>query len=253
MKNIRNIRNVILICSLFSATLFITINWANAKIRTIIYEKEQSKEQNKHFTNNTKINNTEFNTTLSIKLINSHIQIGQKININKEDNLLLTIKTLEELSLLDIISTLELSKDKNQTLNDFIKESEEIIHKANNYISIFEQEINFIKSEITECSLQKQNSDQTYFISIKNYNKIEMDNALQESIKLSSCIAENTTKYNAQLELLNKMNYYFALLSKKQYYLENNKKTIIKHFDIIKSETIKELDLIQKTLKYWSF
>gem|GEM_PF-4398860 len=107
---------------------------------------------------------------------------------------------------------LELSSDKNKTLTEFIEQSDDLLHKINLYIATLEQEVNLLKSRISECTLQKESSDQQYFNSIKDNDEIQMKHSLEESTKLSSCISENKTQYNAKLELLNMSNFYFTKL-----------------------------------------
>jgi len=213
------------------------------KIKKIIY----TNEENPNFQKKT------FNNMMSIWLVNAHLKIGLKLDTNQNLSILETIKQLEELALLDIIETLELSNNKEKTLEKFFSKSENTINIANIQITQLSQEVNFFKADISTCTQQKTVADQRYFESIKNYDAIELKEALEDASKLSICISENRVNYNAKGELLNKILYYYKMLENKYKYLDFKKDTIIKHFDIIKNDILTELNNVQRVLEYQSF
>jgi len=209
-------------------------------IKTIIYDTKTTIITDKK---------TTIPNEVSLWLIRTHIAIWLKKNYTIEKNSELAfIQELEQLALIDIIAGLELSKDKNKFIRDFLSKSDKVINKADIFITQLKQELNLLKSEMDYCNNAKANSDQRYFKSINQYNQIEMEEAIQESQKYWSCATENRIKFNAKTELLNKIIYYYNLLVNKYNFIETKQEIIIKHFDVIKWELLNELNQIKGDL-----
>jgi len=201
--------------------------------KTIIYENKNKKTN----TNKTYI------TDLSYKSIQTQLVIGRWIlNIEQNDDKLETLKELENLATSNIVKNIELSQNRENELEIYLKKSNNILIKSSFIIWNIKQELLLLKEELDDCITEKKISDKNYYNALQTYSKKTMEEAILNSQKYGLCATTKRILFNADREVLERLEYYYLILSKKSSYLSNKEWLIIKHFDLIKNNIIEELN-----------
>jgi hypothetical protein len=212
---------------------------------TVIYEEPQVTTET---TSSVLLNN------LSFEAIKIHLSLGKIISdVNPEGDALVTLKTMEELVKTDIVEALGLSDNKQETLKQYLTQSQEYLGKGISIITFMWQELSFIKLDLNSCTVDKTNTDKLYFDSVNNYDRSSSEQALEESIKNDACASQKRIEYNAKVYLLDKMTFYQGLLQEKYDLISAKQDTLISHFDVISDNVLTELQTINDTLKRYQF
>lgn len=196
-------------------------------------------------------------TSLSNQIYNisiQHIQIWKWLNININDKSWLensTMSVLNELkyfSEIDIIMLIDLSRDKNKVLEDYLTESNITIEKSDFFIYDLQSQINDSRAKFEECSKEKISSDKEYFSAIEDQNVEIMNSSINISKKADICMSTNRIDINSKQVLLDKITYLRTILIDKNTFLEKNQNVIVDNFSIIRDNLAEQLYQITKTL-----
>gem|GEM_PF-1719180 len=142
----------------------------------------------------------------------------------------------------NIVKNIELSENKSQELEKYMKASNEILLEASFTISNLKQEQLILKSEVDDCLIGKGISDKNYYLALKNHENTVMDQSVEESKLYATCASTQKISFNAQQEVLDRLEYYYLVLSQKTTYLSTKEQLLIQHFDVLKDDVIEELN-----------
>jgi len=192
---------------------------------------------------------------LAYTLIKLHtITAGHDIaSINYEWEELWIIKSLEELTKKDIIHTLDLAKDKQAALSEYLQATYEVLHKANTLSAYIRQEMERIKSDMEACLIDKSISDKMYFEAMNMYDQSIMDKALVESIYYETCASEKRIQYNAKVAIAKRVVLYLWLLQKKYDLLFAKQDIVTQNFEVFRDNLLPELNQIDQFLQQYTF
>ena len=201
---------------------------------------------------------TEYKTTsLSSQIYNisiQQIQIGKKIPVEKnnsywtENSIISILNDLKYFSEIDIIMLIDISKNKNKVLEDYLTESKITIEKADFFIYDLQSQINDSRYRFEECSKEKMSSDKEYFTAIEDQNAERMSSSIKTSKKSDICMSTNRIDINSKQALLDKITYLRTALMEKNTFLEKNQNIIIENFQVIRDNLSEQLYQITKTL-----
>lgn len=184
------------------------------------------------------------------------IQIWKNITNNSIDNTNMnTLSTLNELRYLyeiDIITLLDLSKDKNEALINYLFESEKAIAKSEYLIYDIESKIKTSRANLEECSKEKKQSDKGYFEALEKQDTITMQSTLETSKNSDVCISRNRIDINANQIILNRIKTLREILLEKYKFLKKEQYIIKDNFEIIKTNLAEELYQITKILNQYN-
>ncbi len=231
----KKIRNSILILGIVGSITAIAIanNFTNYGPQTIIYE------QNTPQTTNTKIYNNEIN----LGIIRTQIAIGKgNYDIVPNSEIIALLQKTAQLANTNIIKSLEMSNDKDTTLQTYLQESRQITKQGEQTLIDLKQELLLLQSDIEDCLEDKILADKHFFDALKNYNSKRVEESIKESQHYAQCASDKRIQFNAQTEIQNRLNYYYEILSKKLQYLSIKESHIIQDFDDIKYDVIQELN-----------
>ena len=202
-------------------------------VQTIIYEKPQ----------NTSDESTSYPSTTSYQLIRGQITVGLGGEIKEAaESPIDVLQDLEAHTLINIIQHLDMSEEKAQDLENYLKKSKTLLLESDFVISNMQQELLILNTEINDCLTEKNIADQQYFRSLQNHDKNTLAEALEQSQEYGQCAEIKRIELNAQNEILKRLKYYNLVLSQKFDYLSAKESLIIQDFDSIKDDIVEELD-----------
>lgn len=192
---------------------------------------------------------------LSYTAIKLHMLIAGKdiATINYQGETLETIKRLEELTKTDIITTLDLAKDKEAALTKYLTDCDQELQKGDTISAWLKQEMQMLKSDMDNCLKDKDISDKAYFDAIDRYDQSIMDVSLAESITYEKCATENRIQYNAKIGVERKLVFYLGLLQQKYDVLFQKQDILAKNFTIFRDDILPDLNQIDDLLKQYNF
>lgn len=193
---------------------------------------------------------------LSYTIITLHLYIANKSNIDAtsyEGETLTTIKKLEELTKTDVIELLNLSKDKQGTLNTYLASSFKEIQKWDTISTYIKWEMALLKSDMQSCLIDKNISDKAYFDAVERYDQAIMQTSLTESIQYENCITDNRIKHNAKARIENKLVFYLWLLQRKYEVMFAKQEILANNFDIFRDNILPDLNEIDRLLQQYKF
>lgn len=196
-----------------------------------------------------------FMNEISYEIIKLHLLVAEKDleTADYEWEALATIKTLEELTKTDVIQLLNLSIDKEKTLNDYLNSCNQNLQKWDAISSYMRQEMELIKSDMESCIQAKNLSNSTYFDAIDIYDQTTMDASHSDAVKYEICAIENRIEYNVQGSIVRKLVFYLGLLQKKYDVLFAKQDIVAKNYDIFRDGILPDLNQIDELLKQYTF
>ncbi|MEI7563079.1 MAG: hypothetical protein WCJ39_05370 [bacterium] len=191
---------------------------------------------------------------ISIQAIHQHLFLANiSQEIPQQGSLLLHLKTVDLLVQTDILQDMEVSTDKQDTLQKYLQECEKAINESQIDISYLEQTLPLLKIDMNTCISNKNAADTQYFKSINRYDSQESDLVLQQSIANDRCASEKRIQYNAKSYLLSKLSFYTSTLQAKQKLLSDEQDMIINHLESIKTDILQKLTDINAMLQSYTF
>ncbi|MEI6672575.1 MAG: hypothetical protein WCL02_04430 [bacterium] len=147
---------------------------------------------------------------VSYSIIQEHLTIaGIDIKTsNYQEETLMTIKKIEELTKTDIIGILNISTDKKEALAKYLHECDENLQKGDSISAYMRQDMNILKQDMQACIDEKNITDKAYFDAIDRYDQKIMETSLKESISYENCAIENRIQYNAKTSIIQKLVFY---------------------------------------------
>lgn len=185
------------------------------------------------------------------------IQIWHKIETTKKYTWEINPEMIEILSNLkyyaytDIITLLDISKNKKETLDRYLSESNNTIEKSDYFKDNLELEIEDNISRFEWCSKEKSSSDKDYFQALERQDAIIMDTSIYQSKKADECISKNRIDANSKKALLSKIIFFSSILEEKYNFLYTKQDMIINNFQIIKTDIAGELAQITEILNQY--
>lgn len=192
---------------------------------------------------------------LSYTAIKLHLLIAGKDlqTINYQGEALETIKNLEVLTKTNVITLLDLAKNKETALTQYLTTCEQGLQKGEMLSSYIKQETNIIKGDMEACIKDKEISDKAYFDAIDRYDQKSMNTAVSDSIKYEQCATKKRIEYNAKATVAKKLVFYMGLLQKKYDVLFEKKDILAKNFEIFRDNILPDLNDIDDLLKQYDF
>jgi len=192
---------------------------------------------------------------LSYTAVKLHLLVADKdlAQINNQGEVLETIKRLEELTKTDVITILDLAKNKEEALTSYLKNCDEALQKGDTTSAYMRQEMEIIKRDMEGCLKDKEISDTTYFEAIDRYDEKIMDISLTDSIKYENCATENRIQYNAKTSIVRKLVFYLGLLQQKYDILFQKQEIMTKNFTVFRDDILPDLNEINKILQQYDF
>lgn len=195
----------------------------------------------------------------SYKLMTIHIKIWTckgnldllKNSIN--DDILETTQEAETLVREDIIEILKNTNNKTSYLDNHLQKMDITLNKSDFIIMILDQDISTLTQEMQECLAGKTMSDKEYFDSITYYDQQGMIESLKKSTAYNTCIAQTRLAINAKTAVVSRLKFYNDLLKTKYNFLSNNEANIIKNINILDTNTLQQLNIINNTLNSYNF
>lgn len=192
---------------------------------------------------------------ISYNMIQKHLTIAwvKSNTMNYEEETLATIRRLEELTKTDIISILNVSTNKQETLIKYLNDCEQNIQNGNNIVVYMKQEMGALKQDMQSCINEKTISDKSYFDAIDRYDQKIMETSLTESIHYENCATENRIQYNAKTNIIQKLVFYLWILQKKYDIIFAKQEIVIDNFEIFRDKILPDLNIIDQILEQYKF
>ncbi len=192
---------------------------------------------------------------ISYTLVRLHVNIAgkQTESINYQWEILDSIKKLEELTKRDIIQTLDLAKNKEEALNNYLIACEEQLQKGTIASLYLKQEMNIFKQNMEACLQDKAIYDKMYVDAMNRYDESIMQMALQNSIVYETCASKNRIQHNARINITRKLVFYLGMLQKKYDILFQKQDIITKNFEVFRDNILPELIEINNILQKYNF
>jgi len=192
---------------------------------------------------------------ISHTLIKLHLLIAEKdIEMaDYEGDVLTSIRKLEELTKTDVISLLNLSVNKQETLIKYLNECDQELQKWGAISAYMTQEMNILKWDMQSCLTDKNISDKAYFDAIDRYDQKIMEASLKESISYETCASENRIQYNAKASIAGKLVFYLGVLQNKYNILFAKQDILAKNFEVFRDNILPDLNQIDQLLQQYKF
>lgn len=152
-----------------------------------------------------------------------------------------------------IIQEMEMSEDKEKTLQNYIQECEKAITVNKQNMIYLQQLLPLLKIELNTCTNNKLLADKQYFESINTYKVQDSEFTLQQAITYDRCASEKRIQYNAKSYIVSKLAFYISTLQTKQELISNNQDMIINHLESIRTDILEKLTNIDKLLQSYTF
>ncbi len=240
-------KKIITAMSLIIINIICITLWSNSNFEIL---QKDSSQTNIH-TDLLEISSYIYNISLQ------QIQIWNKFETNKWYNSETNPEVLEILAKLkyyawiDIITLLDISRDKPKTLQDFLSQANHTIETSDYFRNNLELEINDNISQLENCSKQKSLSDKSYFQALEKEDLTTMDISINQSKESDKCISTNRIESNSKQAILDKMTFLTNTLAEKYDFLYKKQDIIIANFETIKANISQELSQITDILKQY--
>ncbi|HCB51707.1 TPA: hypothetical protein DEP21_04010 [Patescibacteria group bacterium] len=154
----------------------------------------------------------------------------------------------------NVLDTLDMEKNKREAMSKYLSLLDNAILKSDFVLSVLKEEMVVLQSDIDYCTDAKKESDKLYVDSINNvYEQQLMTQSLQESMKYGSCVSDKKIQYSAKKILSDKISLYRSLLNAKYTYLSKYDNDIVEHYDLIRSDVLRNILSIKTTLEKYDY
>lgn len=181
-------------------------------------------------------------------IIETHFQYSsKKINyMNKTRNgesndLRFIFSEADEFWSRDIVRMLDSSSNKEQTLNEYLIDWENLLASIKYKKNELNSEIQQINNRMKNCQTDLTNANQSFNTSLKSRNENWFYDAVEKAKKARACLWEEQVNNNVTKTVLNMLEKYEIPTEKRVTYLRNNQSLIVKHYEILKPKLLSEL------------
>lgn len=164
-------------------------------------------------------------------LINMHLELwnwGQSSDSFEYYTKLLSV--MDQYAHLDIIKYLTGSINISNSLSYTLDNLGNLLNKASAAKGTLERNMEMLLQTKLDCDGSKELSDKNYSLSLRDYNFVNMEKYLEQSLSYDRCSSEARIQYNAYKKIVEQIDYFYEILEKKNNYFNTNKYNIISNF-----------------------
>ena len=151
----------------------------------------------------------------------------------------------------DLISQLDNAKSESERLNiinSYIASLNTTVTNGLNLWGYEQLQVDYYKSEAKKCETSIKWMNSEFSVAVKNYNYDKAESISKEIADLRACVARNEVYAKAHASYASTSKSLWNL-QKRADYLYKNKEKIAKYYEILKSDLLKELYDISKTVE----
>lgn len=143
------------------------------------------------------------------------------------------LRSLRNYLLIDILSILDGSSNRNVLYEQYITELRSIAIKSTSYLSALQNEIALLKNEYNDSENLKKDHRNKYSDSLKNYDGETAYSELQAFIESQKTSGEKFALYTSLESILDSYNSILKAVDRKLTFLEANRDAIIKNVKVV--------------------
>ena len=181
------------------------------------------------------------NMTEDIEVVEYYWYLSLLINVQTEigmwevddKSIFFVIWLLNEMKIsadLDIIEYLWHTFDIWKSLDSLLFNIEDILNQASIAIVEIKNSLFSLEQIKIECDWLKKITDKDFSLALKDLDSKNMEINLNKSIQHQKCSSDSRIYYNANMKILEDLNFYFEILKNKYNYFYSNKFDIIENY-----------------------
>ena len=184
------------------------------------------------------------------------IWLNQRSNVwefrdGRAENSLVLQQEVASQNNFDLISQLDNAKSESERLKIidlYIVSLNSTVANGQNLWSYEQSQVDYYKSEAKKCETSIKWKNSEFSAAVKNYNYDKAESISKEIAELRACVARNEVYAKAHASYASTSKSLWNL-QKRADYLSKNKEKIAKYYEILKSDLLKELYDISKTVE----
>ena len=151
----------------------------------------------------------------------------------------------------DLISELDKAKSESERLkiiDQYVASLNSTIANWRNLWNYEQSQVDYYTNEAKKCEAPIKWKNSEFSDAVKNHNYEKAESIAQEIAELRACIAKNQVYAKAHASYVSSSKSLTSLQNKSEY-LSKNREKIAKYYEILKSDLLKELYDISKTVE----
>ena len=128
---------------------------------------------------------------------------------------------------IDVVQYLKKSVYPEVSLNNFLDKTQSALNTADSFLMYISNNKELLVQQKENCDSSKVFSDKNFVLALKDYDSLNMEKNLHNSIEKEKCSVESRIMYNAYDKMGSQIMYYYNILQNKYDYFFSNKYDIV--------------------------